>query len=312
MKIARTMILALMLLTLGVAPLFADEATKFIRFKAGDKPNTGALQIAYAVYKSDKTDVTITLYGVVHIADMAYYQSVQKDLDSHDAVLYELVIPGKKKIKPNASAQGLGQMQKAMGELLGLSFQKDGINYKSKKSEWIHADMNMDELAAASGGDPSKALPGGGMFSPQMMKNLGPMLKMGMGFIKQMFKSNPAMRDSLKIRFAQQMTNADKMITGEMQRVIVVERNKKAMSVLDRELAKRSKGRLALFYGAAHNADFHERLAKRGFRQVKKVWKNAWSVPAPQVAKADTVEPTPSTERAQPRRKKAAKVEFYE
>ncbi len=304
--IAFTLIAALMFMASSTS-LLAEDVTKFIRFTQGETPGTGALQIAYATYKSEKSNVTITLYGVVHIADMAYYNSVQSDLDKHDVVLYELVKPGKNsKIKPSKSVKGLGQMQKLMGELLGLSFQKDGINYKSKN--FVHADMTFEELQKASGGDMSKILPGGGMFSPKMMESLGPMLKMAGGFLKKMMANNPSMRNNLKLRFAQQMTGATKQMSGEMQRVIVVERNKKAMTIFDRELAKLDGGSMAIFYGAAHNADFHKRLVARGFKQTSKTWKNAWNIglPTGKTPKAERVAPKPNKPT-----KKAPKVEFY-
>ena len=109
------------------------------------------------------------------------------------------------------------------------------------------------------------------------------------------------------------MTGATKMMSGEMQRVIVVERNKKAMQVFDRELAKLKNGKMALFYGAAHNADFHQRLVKRGFRQVSKTWKSAWNIGL-EAPKAHKKRGTRKPARpARPLRKaKKPKVEFYE
>lgn len=275
MTTLRTLLL-LPLLTATLTSAVANDPTEFIRFKEGDNGNA-ALQIAKATYVSKKTGVKVVLYGVVHIADKAYYQAVQKDLDSYDAVLYEAVKPPKDAPKPKEGEEGgMTALQRGMAEMLGLQFQKEGINYQAKNL--IHADMTYDQLLKASGGDMSKVMPGG-MLDPEQMKQMGPMLKMGIQFMKQMTANNPAMRDRLKRQFASQMVGQmDKAITGEMHRVIVVERNKVAMQVLERELAKRKDGTLGLFYGAAHNKDFHERLVKLGFEQKDKTWMDAWAI----------------------------------
>lgn len=268
-------------LLFGAAPSFAqDDITTFTRFREGANAGDAALEVAQARYVSDKTGVEVVLYGVVHIAEAEYYTAVQEDLSSYDVVLYEGVAPGKKKVEPDETMMNIGEMQKLMCDILGLQFQKDGIDYKAKNL--VHADMNADQLREAAGGDMSKALPGGGMFGGDMMKNLGPMLKMGAQFFKTFAKNNPAMRDRMKMMMGKQLGSAGSGnmpgMDSEMMRVIIVERNKVAMQVFDRELAKRNKGTMAMFYGAAHMKDFHERLVKRGFRQVDKSWKSAWTM----------------------------------
>lgn len=303
MRLPLRLSLALLALAIAIAPALADQPTTFIRFTNGEQPRTGALEIAQATYRWDKSQVEVILYGVVHMADAAYYKQVQKDLDSYDVVLYEGVKPPKD-AKPDAGMQGLGELQKTMGEMLGLQFQKDGINYQAKNL--VHADMTYDELAKASGGDPSKALPLGGMFNADMLKVIAPMLKMGGQFLKGMFESNPQMREGMKLQLAQQLQRAPEMIQGEMQRVIVVERNKVAIKVLEQELAKRTTGRIAIFYGAAHNKDFHERLLALGFKQTNKEWKSAWTIGNFAPTKAA---PTPAP--AKPRADEKVQKETY-
>lgn len=281
MRLNKLFVGALSALLLGAAPTFAqDEITTFTRFVEGDNAGDAALQVAQARYVSDKTGVEVILYGVVHIAEADYYAAVQKDLSSYDVVLYEGVAPGKKKVEPDETMVNISEMQKLMCDILGLQFQKDGIDYTAKNL--VHADMNADQLREAAGGDMSKALPGAGMFNGDMLKNLGPMLKMGAQFFKTFAKNNPAMRDRMKMMMGKQLGSAGSGnvpgMDGEMMRVIVVERNKVAMKVLDREMAKRNSGKMAMFYGAAHMKDFHERLVKRGFRQVEKTWKSAWTM----------------------------------
>lgn len=257
----------------------ADDVPQFIRFSKGKVEGTGALQIAQTTYASEKTGVKVVLYGVVHIADASYYKAVQADLDSYDAVLYEGVKPPEGVKPEDSEMSGLGDIQKTMGELMGLTFQKDGINYHAKNL--VHADMSFDQMQKASGGDMSKVMPGAGMFGPQMMKMIGGLMKSLGPMVVNYMNSNPAAQNSLKLQAAQQMIGQlDTMMSGEFHRVIVVERNKVALEVLDKELANRKEGTLAIFYGAAHNKDFHERLVARGFAKVDQSWKNAWTIGA--------------------------------
>jgi hypothetical protein len=271
--------LALLLpaLLLLAAPVRAGDKveTKFTRFvEAEDEGQASTLQVAYATYRSKDTDVELVLYGAVHIADKAYYKAVQKDLDACDVVLYEGV-SASPDMKPDETMKSIGEMQTTMGQMLGLTFQKDGINYKAKNL--VHADMTAEELLKATDGDISKALPGMDMFkNPETMKMLKPMLKMMKGM-----KLPPMMRDPLKLQMAKQLANADMAsLPGgdDAMKILVGERNKVALKVLDSELAKRKTGRIAIFYGAAHMKDFHARLGDKGWTQKSVSWNNAWTI----------------------------------
>jgi hypothetical protein len=60
--------------------------------------------------------------------------------------------------------------------------------------------------------------------------------------------------------------------------VIVVERNKVALEVLKKEIAKGHK-HLGIFYGAAHLTDMEQRLVSMGFKPEKSEWLTAWDLP---------------------------------
>ncbi|MBI3722649.1 hypothetical protein HY251_01645 [bacterium] len=291
MKLSRLAFLAPALLVfLGVAARADDEGktkakakkptTTFVRFQESEEEEGKAtLETAYASYTKAGSDVEVVLYGAVHIADKEYYEKVQKDLDSYEVVLYEMVTPPKDPAKVDENMKTIGELQSAMGEILGFQFQKDGINYKAKNL--VHADMTYEELSEATGGDISKALPGAGMFSdPQMAKMLKPAVKfmkqMGKGFLESM-----GIKDQLKLQLGRQLGNTDisNMPGGEdMQKILIVERNKVALKVLDKELEKRTTGKIAIFYGAAHMKDFHERLADKGWTQKSVSWNAAWTI----------------------------------
>ncbi len=268
-------ILAL-LLALFLAPsVFADD---FVRFADGATSADGALQTAWAVYTHPDSDVDIVLYGVVHIADAAYYERVQAHLDSHDIVLFEGVSPTEG-IEPDETMKMIGKMQTVMGELLGLQFQKDGIDYT--RTNLVHADMTQGELLEAVDGDMSKLFPMAGLLENGALKQILPMLENGLGFLKPMMDSQPEMRDGLKRQMAGQLSGTDMgAMGGAMQEVLIEARNEVAMEVLHETLKTTSSGTVSLFYGAAHMPDFEKRLAAMGYSLSEKHWMSAWSIGA--------------------------------
>ena len=116
----KILLLTAFALALVLGPAFADDET-FVRLE--QKGNDAALQTAYATYRLPGSDVEVVLYGVVHIADQAYYDRVQADLDACDIVLYEGVAPSDPEAGPSEDMASLSDLQQSMGELLGLAAQ---------------------------------------------------------------------------------------------------------------------------------------------------------------------------------------------
>jgi len=290
------------------ASSYAGDQTKFTRFSDGPDANSGGLQVAKAVYRSKDSEVKVILYGVVHIADKSYFAKVNRDLQSYDAVLFEGVKPSKT-MKPDASMKSIGEMQKLMCKMLGLTFQKDGIDYKGAKN-FVHADMSYDEMKAAAGGDMSKVLPGAGLFNGKNMKAMAPLLKFGAKLAEAFMRAQPQLRNKLKLQFGRQLAGqvgggGNPLMKGDSARVIIVERNKVAFKILEEQLAKRRSGTIAIFYGAAHMPDFHARLAKRGFTQSKKKWLTAWTIGRFKGGSVRELSPAPSpSPRTSPRRRR--------
>lgn len=268
---------ALASLALGTGPrALAQEAEPYVRFADGEREQDGSLQTAVATFRHPTRDQVVVLYGVVHVAETDYYAKVQQDLDSYTTVLYEGVAPGKD--EPTEADKSLGELQKAMGEMLGLSFQKDGINYT--RENLVHADMNMDELKARMGGGTFN--PMGQFMDEKQLANMGPFLRMAAGVGKMLMQSNPRMRDQMKRQMAQQLANADMSAMGgmgeKMHQVILLDRNEVCMKVLERQLGTQQDGSIAIFYGAAHMPDLEQRLAAQGFTLTEKRWMSAWHV----------------------------------
>jgi hypothetical protein len=269
----RTSFLTSLALLLGLGAS-ASAQDSYVRIQQGDGPSDAALQCAVGSFRSADRDVEVILYGVVHVADAEYYATVQRDLDSYTSVLYEGVAPGTE--EPTESDRALGDLQQLMGDMLGLQFQKDGIDYT--RSNLVHADMNMDQLKEALGG--GSINPMGQFMSEEQLEQMAPMLRMAANFGKMMMESNPGMRDQLKMQFANQLGNADlgSALGDQMTQVILIDRNEVAFNVLLEQLETQQSGTIAIFYGAAHMPDLENRLAEIGFGLTSKRWMSAWQI----------------------------------
>ncbi len=269
--------LSALLLALLLFP-YAVADGSFVRMKDGKTSADAALQTAYAVYTSPTSGVEIVLYGVVHIAEEEYFDQVQRHLDSYDVVLFEGVSPTEG-IEPDDTMKAIGKLQGVMGELLGLQFQKDGINYT--RSNLVHADMTQQQLLDAVDGDMSALFPMAGLLENDGLKQILPMLEGGMGFLKPLMDSQPEMRDNLKRQMAGQLAGTDMAaMGGAMQEVLIEARNEVAIQVLEKQLETTRSGSIAIFYGAAHMPDFEKRLAAMGYTQKEMRWESAWTMGA--------------------------------
>jgi len=271
MKLHKYILGSLIFLGLATGAYADNSAKEFIRYKGGTDADSG-LQIAVTDYVCSGT--TITLYGVVHVADADYYQKVQTDLDKFDVVLYEGVKQG---TKSNPETKVLNTIQKLMGEVLDLKFQKDGIDYTRKNL--VHADISMDELQDSLKGE--SITPFGQYLKTDQLEALKPFLDMAGSFIKELMKQSPEMQMSLKSQLAQQLSNADvsEQLSPEMKKAIVLDRNKIVIDTyLEYSRSHPDKKNYAVFYGAAHMPDLETQLQAMGFTQKSKRWMTAWKV----------------------------------
>jgi hypothetical protein len=195
-------------------------------------------------------------------------------------VLYELVADPEVN-KPSQRAEGgfnpIGGLQKGMKGALELSFQLDEVDYNPKN--FVHADMSPTEF----GEDMKKRNDGFlGMFARMM----------GAGFATQSTKKGQEQqaemlaamlsKDPMKMRraMAEQFETMEGQMAGladkDGKSTLLTERNRKAFQVLESEL-KAGKKKIAIFYGAAHLPDMHERLM-RDFqaKPTENNWIDAW------------------------------------
>lgn len=273
------------LLLAAVLSAQAQEPTDFIRYVENDESDS--LQTAVVTYESPQK-VQVDLVGAIHIADKAYFDSLNERFKRYDAVLYELVGPPmeeREKAEPSKDAQNLawvGQLQTMMKNTLKLHGQLEGIDYKAKN--FVHADMNMTQFTKTQEVKKESFLT---LYlrAAQAQKSANDKKGVdsdaaGLVMLLKLLTSKDS-STGLKRMIAEQFDSVEDIMAGVESgggTVLVGERNRVALEVMDQQITA-GKKRLAIFYGAAHLADMEERLMKKGFKPVKTEWLKAWTLP---------------------------------
>ncbi|MBC8128632.1 MAG: hypothetical protein H8M99_15950 [Gloeobacteraceae cyanobacterium ES-bin-144] len=272
---------------------FSARAEKFIRVEKDD--HSSRLQTAVTRY--EKNGVSVDLIGAIHIADKAYYETLEKRFKSYDALLFEMIGGeryGKAKQEINEAAEhlaenkekdlsGLHKIYEMAAKFLNLSGQLESIDYTA--ANFIHADLTYEEFgkmqkergesllgfaikAAKAAPKPAK--------EPDAAKLLSAMLS---------GKSN-----LVKLEIVHTLGDADDQIaafTGA--NVIISDRNQRCVDVMNREIIAGRK-KIGIFYGAAHFPDMEKRLFDQGFKRTKQEWITAWDIPKKEMKPAVAVE----------------------
>lgn len=270
------MLLAVLLLTL---PALAQQPSEFIRMAEGDDGRDRALQVALARY-GDEQGRTVDLVSAVHVADRDYFADLQRRFDSYDRVLYELVgDPDGEGERSAGVGMGLvSLLQGGMKDALGLAFQLDELDYD--RDHFVHADMTSAEFADS--------------MKTREESWFGTFMQLwAASTVAQSRSSKPPEAALLRVLLADdrqatlkrvmaeslvEQQQVLEILASEDGSVLITERNRKALSVLDRELEGGAR-RLAIFYGAGHMPDFHRRLvADHGFEFRSVEWLDAWNL----------------------------------
>lgn len=263
------------------------DASQFLRISRDDKQNPIALQtsIARFVSTSDSGNgVVVDLIGAVHVGEESYYDELNEQFKSYDAVLYELVAPPGTRVakgRGTSSAHPVGLLQNALKSVLGLSHQLEHIDYQA--ANMVHADMSPDEFAQAMENR-------GESFWTMFLKLLGQSLAQDakarsdgrnsdLDIIFALFDANRS--QAIKRVLAEQFADIDGAISaleGPNGSAILTDRNQAALKVLQQELDG-GKRKLAVFYGAAHLPDMERRLiADFGLKRSGERWVDAWKL----------------------------------
>ena len=258
--------------------------------------------------KLAKAGVTVDLIGAIHIGDKAYFQKLDNSFKKYDALLYEMVAEKdeaggspkrwKDRDKPEPRTTGgtdsgsgaeeksfeagmtvIGGMQLGAKDMLGLSFQLDGIDYDAPNM--VHADMSPEEFAQKMKERGESFFT---MFMQLFMEGLAQQRANKQGgasdfaLLFAFFSSDREL--ALKRVMAQQFATTDILDTlgGEKGSTIITERNLIALEVLREQLAK-GKKRIGVFYGAGHLGDMSRRLVSDfGMKFTGEKWVEAWDL----------------------------------
>ena len=122
-----------------------------------DEAGGRVLQIASRTLVSPEKDgPSVTLLGVSHLGNKAYYKEIQKKLDTADLVLFEGVGFGEKGPQKNeGSSNAVSEMQLSLARSMGLVFQLEAIRYD--RAHFRNSDISSEALMTRLKGGPLKA-----------------------------------------------------------------------------------------------------------------------------------------------------------
>ena len=294
----RSAVACLVFLTLNapcISKAFADEPAtqpatapssdnEFLRF-VPDGPNGGVLQAATIRYRNAKGQ-TVDLIAAVHVADPAFYKTLNDQFTHEDALLYEMIMPKDMAIAelhdPNRPTSWITMFQHFLQTTLKLQYQLDGINYDAPN--FVHADMDAETFTSMQQ-QRGESITGlmlqsvlRSLTDPDLNDNdptggIGPLL---------LALHDPDQSRALKLMLARQFSKMDDMLAdleGPDGSVLLTERNKAAMAVLAKELAA-GKQHVGIFYGAGHLRGMEKILTEQmGFTaDGPPQWRVAWDM----------------------------------
>jgi hypothetical protein len=271
------MLLVLTLAASAAAQAEQPELSQFLRFVEDDKGG-GKLEAAVATYEND-AGAKVHLVSAVHIGEAGYYRQLNRLFEDYDAVLYEMVKPAGAPA-PRSGAQagsGVGMIQRFLTVFLELNFQLDAVDYTPE--HFVHADLDLETFVRMQQDR------GESLLSLMLQSMLNEMARgprgneAGLGELMLALQA-PDRARQLKLLLARSFEDMDRIVAGMEGpdgSVLLTERNKAAMKVLDETLEK-GRRNIGIFYGAAHMADLEARLLQQGFRRVNHEWRVAWDM----------------------------------
>ncbi len=271
------------ILLAAVFPVTA-QAEDFIRIEE----DANSVRLDTSITRYSKGNASVDLIGAIHIADSAYYQALTTRFITYDSLLFEMVggeaFPkhAKQEALPDTPAAGaekkkklagLNQIYESAARFLKLTPQMTSIDYTTKN--FVHADLTAAEFQQKQ--------------TERHESLFSFMLKMS--FLKQPAdQANPlkliyalAAKDPnlIKRELVKTLGHGEDQISALAgESVVITDRNKRCLEVMDRELGLGHK-HLGIFYGAAHLKDMEMRLLEKGFERGYQEWLTAWNIPKP-------------------------------
>lgn len=284
-------------LTFASAARAEDAAAKYLRYV--DDGDRDRLETSIVRFKN-KDGVVVDLIGAVHIADPAYFETLNQRFKEYDALLYEMVKPrgmeGVRRAQPgdDRSDSWISMLQMFMKDQLALDFQLDRVDYSPKN--FVHADMDAEtftERQEARGENMMSLMVNSMLREMSRAANDPNATAADVGIMDLIAALQaPDRARQLKVVLAKQFGQMDAALDamgGPGGSVILDERNKEALKVLKREIDG-GKKHLGVFYGAGHMRGMEELMVDlMGFKQAgPPMWVTAWDLSDPKAAKPAT------------------------
>lgn len=273
----------------GVDELSRNEPQKkFVRI-VSEQGKEIALQTAISQYRHPKLEDApiIELVGVVHVGDSAYYENLERELSSYDAVLYELIAP--KNARPTlskAEQSSVSGFQKLLAELLAVVHQLEHIDYT--KPNFVHADLSAEALIeeGIQQGETQLTLLLGIVRdvlranSKLALEKQQPAFESPKSFheLTQWLANPMRLRREFAAALSADSFDIETLGMTTLLPYLIDARNREAMRVMQEQVAL-GKKHIAVFYGAAHLPDFERRLYEElGYEHHSTRWLSAWDL----------------------------------
>ncbi|MBL8814170.1 MAG: hypothetical protein JNM43_28635 [Planctomycetaceae bacterium] len=289
----------------------ADKPEKpeheYIRIRKNDKNLAVALETSIITFEGSNTypNAKVDLIGAIHLGEPEYYQQLNELFEKYDVLLFEAVMPEdavKQDLRPGGGEgarrkpltdeeewtdakvgfTAISVLQVGMKDALGMEFQLTGVDYT--KDNFVHADMTAEEFEASM---KERGESFSGMMLNEMGKSMAAQQKqnplaMNLDMMMSALSSDPGYR--MRRIFAVQLAKGgegDAFASFDGASTIITERNKKCLSVMERELKNGHKN-IGIFYGAGHFADMEKRMVnEHGFKRKGEEWIVAWHLRDP-------------------------------
>ncbi len=270
------------------APKAEPGLSRFLRLVRDKEGTPEKLETAVVSYRAAEGEVQVDLVSAVHIGEASYYEELNELFKQYDVVLYELVAPKGTRVPRGGgnSDNPLSLLQGLATEALDLSSQTAKINYQAEN--FVHADMSPDEIAETlrKRGDDALTMTLRVAADLLQQQNLqarraekeGKPSEEVIDPLALLF--DPEAPQTMKRAFAEQFASGagPEAFGPTLQGLLITDRNAAALKELGRQLAG-GKKKIAIFYGAAHMADFEERLGEDyGLTRRDVRWITAWDL----------------------------------
>jgi len=267
------------------------EPSEFARFVPIGE-DEGKFEVAITTYRGPKGE-EVSLIAAVHIADAAHYAELQRDFESYDVLLYELVADPDERPRPGQKRKTgmLGMLQVMLKTGLDLEFQLHAIDYTP--DNFVHADLTPEAFV-------EQMEERGETFVTIFFRLYNAEMRRQKELAEERADreergedvSEPAIdlvsafqrregRHTLRMMFAQQLEQMEALAAGAapgQETVLLEGRNDRAVEVL-REQIKQGHDKIGIYYGGAHMPGIERTLVKElGFRKTGQRWLVAWDI----------------------------------